>query len=164
VVGAAYDGSDEAQRALEAAQALAARAAARLRIITVHEPIAFGAVPTSMLTPDVSVSSRTMPAASTTRPSRLGTESSMSRVISAGGPWEVLTEASEGVDLLVTGSRGCGPVGAVLLGSTTRELLRTGVCPLLVTPGRHGWTSGLKSPFEPRARTHRGAQRSRDAR
>jgi nucleotide-binding universal stress UspA family protein len=34
----------------------------------------------------------------------------------------------------VTGSRGYGPLGAVLLGSTTADLARTSACPLLVTP------------------------------
>ena len=137
VVGAAYDGSDEARRALDAAQTLAARAGARLRIITVHQSMAFGALPTSMLTPDVSVNRelendarRVNDEAVAARQRELDVEGDFRR----GNPGELLTAASEDVDLLVTGSRGYGPVGAVLLGSTTRELLRTAACPLLVTP------------------------------
>jgi nucleotide-binding universal stress UspA family protein len=37
-------------------------------------------------------------------------------------------------DLLVVGSRGYGPLGAVLLGSTSIPLARAARCPLLVTP------------------------------
>jgi nucleotide-binding universal stress UspA family protein len=34
----------------------------------------------------------------------------------------------------VAGSRGYGPIGAVLLGGTTHALLRSAECPVLITP------------------------------
>ena len=45
-----------------------------------------------------------------------------------------LVERSSGLDLLVVGSRGYGPVRHALLGSVTSELMRTAACPVLVVP------------------------------
>ncbi|HEV2785206.1 MAG TPA: universal stress protein, partial [Solirubrobacteraceae bacterium] len=51
---------------------------------------------------------------------------------------DVLATQSEELDLLVVGSRGYGPLGAVLLGGTSSHLAHTARCPLLVTPrGTH---------------------------
>ncbi len=47
---------------------------------------------------------------------------------------EVLLEQSQEVDLLMAGSRGYGPLGAVLLGGTTRQLTQAAACPLIVIP------------------------------
>ena len=55
-VGVAYDGSVEAQQALDGARQLARRASATLHIITVVEPLAFGAVPVSTMEPATSAS------------------------------------------------------------------------------------------------------------
>ena len=46
----------------------------------------------------------------------------------------LLERESEGLDLLVTGSRGYGPKRAVLVGSVSSELLRTAQCPVVVVP------------------------------
>lgn len=51
-----------------------------------------------------------------------------------GEPATILAERSRELDLLVVGSRGYGPVGAVLLGSTSSHLAHTASCPVLVTP------------------------------
>ena len=45
-----------------------------------------------------------------------------------------LAAASAEVDLLVVGSRGYGPVRRVLLGSVSRELVRSAACPVVVLP------------------------------
>jgi nucleotide-binding universal stress UspA family protein len=47
---------------------------------------------------------------------------------------DALIDLSERVDLLVCGSRGYGPLRAVLLGSVTHGLLRKAHCPVLVVP------------------------------
>ena len=43
-------------------------------------------------------------------------------------------EAEKGVDLMVLGSRGYGPIGRVLAGGVSLALVRTAPCPLLVIP------------------------------
>jgi len=51
-----------------------------------------------------------------------------------GKPGEILTQVSGEFDLLITGSRGYGPLRRTLLGSATRRLLRSARCPVLVLP------------------------------
>jgi nucleotide-binding universal stress UspA family protein len=52
-----------------------------------------------------------------------------------GSPAREIAEACrEGVDLLVTGSRGYGPMTRVLLGSVSRRLVDEAPCPVLVVP------------------------------
>ena len=46
----------------------------------------------------------------------------------------ICKEAKYGVDLLVVGSRGWGPVRRVLLGSVSSRLLHVAPCPVLVVP------------------------------
>jgi nucleotide-binding universal stress UspA family protein len=52
----------------------------------------------------------------------------------AGDPAEVLVDFSKGVDLLVVGSRGYGPVRAVLLGSVSRRVMSEAHCPVVAVP------------------------------
>ncbi len=49
-----------------------------------------------------------------------------------GVPAEELSLYSASIDLLVVGSRGYGPVGRLVHGSTSERLARTARCPLLV--------------------------------
>ena len=52
-----------------------------------------------------------------------------------GNPVTVLTEeADAGVDLLVLGSRGYGPVATALLGGVSGQVTRSASCPVLVVP------------------------------
>jgi nucleotide-binding universal stress UspA family protein len=51
-----------------------------------------------------------------------------------GDPRELLTRESSGLDLLVVGSRGYGPLRAVLLGSVSSALVRAAASPLVVVP------------------------------
>ena len=51
-----------------------------------------------------------------------------------GPPVEVLASYSESVDLLVVGSRGYGPIGRLVHGSTSDELARSARSALLVLP------------------------------
>jgi nucleotide-binding universal stress UspA family protein len=51
-----------------------------------------------------------------------------------GEPAEILCKESPGLDLLVLGSRGYGPVRRVMLGGTAAEVLNEAQCPVLVVP------------------------------
>jgi nucleotide-binding universal stress UspA family protein len=51
-----------------------------------------------------------------------------------GDPVEELAKRSEAADLLLTGSRGYGPMRAVLLGSVSGRLVREADCPVIVVP------------------------------
>jgi nucleotide-binding universal stress UspA family protein len=56
-------------------------------------------------------------------------------VFEHGDPAEKLLEAAEmGVDLLVLGSRGFGPVMRLLIGSVSSRVIREASCPVLVVP------------------------------
>jgi nucleotide-binding universal stress UspA family protein len=145
VVGVAFDGSEESERALEAASALARRAAARLRIITVHQRLAFGAVPVSADAPADSANRVVEEGLRGAHDAAVAAHSrhvDVEGTFQTGSPAEVLTELSRELDLLVAGSRGYGPVGAVLLGGTTHTLLRSAECPLLITPRGRGLDLG----------------------
>src|SRR3954447_22685724 len=52
----------------------------------------------------------------------------------AGSPADALADYSEAIDLLVTGSRGYGPLHAVLAGGVAGRLVRLAQCPLIVVP------------------------------
>ncbi len=52
-----------------------------------------------------------------------------------GHPADVLTDASEGADLLVVGSRGHGNFGSVLLGSVGMHCVHHASCPVVVVRG-----------------------------
>jgi nucleotide-binding universal stress UspA family protein len=60
-------------------------------------------------------------------------------------PVTALAEASEGLDLLVCGSRGYGPLRRVLLGSVSRPLSHIAHCPLVVLP--RGGVAPLERTF-----------------
>jgi len=58
-------------------------------------------------------------------------------VVLHGAPGDVIPEACDGiVDLLVTGSRGYGPMHRALLGSVSETLTEGAPHPVLITPRR----------------------------
>jgi nucleotide-binding universal stress UspA family protein len=57
-------------------------------------------------------------------------------------PADVLVRVSEYLDLLVCGSRGYGPLRAVLLGGVSRRVVAEASCPVIVLP------RGVKAPLE----------------
>lgn len=136
-VGVAYDGTDEADKALAAARWLARRAGATLRIITVVETLAFGAVTASAIDPAASAGRLFEGELRRLHETAVDESRSVVEVTGAfesGDPADVLLAQSQEVDVLMTGSRGYGPLGAVLLGSTTRRLLQGAASPVVVIP------------------------------
>jgi nucleotide-binding universal stress UspA family protein len=60
----------------------------------------------------------------------------------AGDPAKELVRMSEGLDLLVCGSRDHGAVKRLLLGSVSTHLVRNATCPVVVVPAHAGTTGG----------------------
>lgn len=130
-IAVAYDGTPEAKAALDRARALAEASRATLRVLTVVAPPvalpgAVGYTPVNPPEPE-KVIEEGVAAAGTAIPvdgQRLD-----------GAPAPALAEACEdGVDLLVVGSRGYGPMTRVLLGSVSTRLIKMAPCPVLVVP------------------------------
>ena len=136
-IGCAYDGSPESEGALRLATALAQELDGRLRVISVHQRIAFGG----------QVSVTAVGYSSVNDAMRAALEQRLAQATSAmpdglraearlldGDAAEALIGESETLDALVTGSRGYGPVRSVLLGSVSRALVRGAACPVVVSP------------------------------
>jgi nucleotide-binding universal stress UspA family protein len=134
-LGVAFDGSSESVAALDAGRRLARKAGARVRVITVHQRHAFGGVSASAI-PLETVNETLEREQRRVLDEALadGDGSSIEGVFEIGRPVDVLVEQSRELDLLMAGSRGYGPLGAVLLGSTTHDLARLAHCPVLITP------------------------------
>lgn len=135
-IGIGFDGSSEARVALDAAVALARACGARIRLISVFQRLAFGGAPPRAL-PGASANDlmrRELRATHETAIGAIPPEVETESRFRDGSAGEVLVEESEDIDLLVVGSRGYGPLGAVLLGSTSTALTRAASCPLMVTP------------------------------
>lgn len=140
VIGVGFDGSREAERALELAATIGVAAEATLRVIAVQ-----GAAVASATA--VVGGARGAPGPSPPDlqsrlhdvVSRLPSELRALPVFEKGDPVGALVErAQEGVDLMALGSRGYGPLRAVLLGSVSAGVLRDAPCPVLITPRAAG--------------------------
>ena len=130
-VAVAYDGTPESKLALRRAEAIAAPSNGIVQLLTVVTPptvvpVAGGYVPPSLPDPDAVINEGLR-----SIDPKLAAESRRLK----GDPGPALAKACEdGVELLVVGSRGYGPVARVLLGSVSRKLATHAPCPVLVVP------------------------------
>ena len=150
-IGVAYVDSDEGREALLGGYALARRAGAALRVLTAVK---------AGLAMYRKTEARTAERAGRDFDEiegelRVQAEEAMRRATDALGgdvaveadayvedPADVLVRVSEHLDLLVCGSRGYGPVRAVLLGGVSRRLTAEAQCPVIVLP------RGVKASLE----------------
>jgi nucleotide-binding universal stress UspA family protein len=125
-IGVAYNGSPESEQALATARRLATRYGARLSAfhavslpsrITMSGGLPHGGALEAMV------------AQARSRIAQLG---GVVPHAVYGDPAQELTLYSASVDVLVVGSRGYGPIGRVVHGSTSQELARRARSPLLV--------------------------------
>jgi nucleotide-binding universal stress UspA family protein len=130
VIGVGFNGTLEAHGALEEAAELARRAAASMRVVAVDAP------PPKQLEPQAAAETAgRLQASLHDAVAELPSELRALPVYVKGEPAEKLLEqAGEGVDLLVLGSRGFGPVLRLLLGSVAGRVIRDAPCPVLVMP------------------------------
>jgi nucleotide-binding universal stress UspA family protein len=142
-IGVAYVDSEESRMALRGAHALARRAGATLRVLTVvtQGPALYAETePRTAERPGKDVTSvegeARVEAEAALRAAVAGLGGDVVIQVDAfvGDPAEILVELSERLDLLVCGSRGYGPVRAVMLGSVTRRVADEARCPVIVVP------------------------------
>jgi nucleotide-binding universal stress UspA family protein len=143
VVGVAYVDTDEGREALRAAYGLARRGGATLRVISVLKERAAMALEAEAPAEgrfgkpveDVEGEHMLMVRRAIAREvESLGDDVPVDVDVHAGDPADVLVHVSENLDLLLMGSRGYGPVRAVLLGSVSRRVADEARCPVLVLP------------------------------
>jgi nucleotide-binding universal stress UspA family protein len=151
-IGVGYADTDEGRQALHSAHALARRLGAPLRVVTVvreglrarleSEP----RLESGRFGKDVEdvdgeyrlVRERRLEATV----ADLGEDVPVEAEVLIGDPAEALVDLSDGLDLLVCGSRGYGPLRGVLLGSVTRRVIAEAHCPMIVLP------RGVGAPLE----------------
>lgn len=143
-IGVAYVDSDEARAALRGAHALARRAGAKLRVVTVVEHRFEMHLETE---PTVAGRAEKTDLEDVEGLHRVQAEKQVRQVVAElandvdveveaflGDPADVLIDLSRFMDLLVCGSRAYGPLRAVLLGSVSRRVTAEARCPVVVVP------------------------------
>jgi nucleotide-binding universal stress UspA family protein len=146
-VGVAFNGSPEAEVALRAAVEIARATGAALRVIRVLDPVA-DTMPKRLggegyLLPREDLERKLRRELDDTvggLPATLGAEA----ILLTGDAGHALAEESGSLDLLITGSRGYGPLRAVMAGAVTGRLLRDAACPVIVLPRGVGATGGSR--------------------
>jgi nucleotide-binding universal stress UspA family protein len=136
-VGMGYDGSDEAAVALDAACRIARRFDATLHVFGVFDATRVGR-PALMTGPAWSTmrdeheaaQRKQLEQAVAALPDAVGAQP---RFLD-GRPGDELARQSQAVDVMVVGSRGRGPLSAVLRGGATHALLAHAACPVIVVP------------------------------
>ena len=132
-IGVGFDGTPESRAATELARDLATTAGARLNVIRVLEPPSTGG---PALGYDAEWAQRAEERREGIRAeldallAELGDIATGEVVV--GDPSTELAYAGNELDLLVTGSRGYGPLRRLMLGSTSTRLVREAPCPVLV--------------------------------
>ena len=127
-IGVGYNASPESRRALELARRIAAGTGARL---SAFEAVSIPAIAFEVGVLPVSDMVRAQVNEAMERISALG---GVEAHVAYGDAAEELALYSASLDLLVVGSRGYGPIGRLIHGSTSRKLTHMARCPLLVLP------------------------------
>ena len=132
-IGVGFDGSPESRAAVGLAHAIAEAAGARIRVIGVLAPPEPGN-PFAGYHPDWDEHVRVKRAEAQERLqsvlAELGDIATGDVVF--GEPARELAYEAKQLDMLITGSRGYGPVRRLMLGSTSNKLVHEAPCPVLV--------------------------------
>jgi nucleotide-binding universal stress UspA family protein len=136
-IGVAYNGTPEAKAAVGAATEAAAALGAELTVIGVIDAELYGAPAMAggpsynLLRKDIEEQVR-----ADLESVVAGLPEGVPGVVACleGAPSERLIAASEKLDLLVIGSRGYGPLRAVLAGGVSGRVIRGAHCPVIVVP------------------------------
>lgn len=144
-IGAAYADSPEARSALRAAHALASEVGGLLRALTAVDPVPYPGAMTgfaySTIGPEafdfeelerlaIETGETSLAEAVAALPGGVAIEQS----VLTGEPVASIVDASADLDVLFLGSRGYGPLGSVLLGGFSRQIIENARCPVIVIP------------------------------
>jgi nucleotide-binding universal stress UspA family protein len=148
-IGIAYDGSPEATGALATGYELAARTGAAVTVMYAlpEMPTSASAMAGTPIEHDAMRARQhaheMLDAAAEAAPAGVNPRT----VLLHGNPGKVVGDACDGiVDLLVTGSRGYGPLQRALLGSVAETLMEGATYPVLVLPRTTGAAVGGREP------------------
>jgi nucleotide-binding universal stress UspA family protein len=134
-VGVAYDGSDEAKAALDSAVALAEAFGAELELIGVAPsdfytgPVLAGGIGVETLREEIEQDFRER-----LESAKASLSVPATTLLRSGDPADELAGRSAALDLLVTGSRGYGPLRSVITGGVSGRVIRSAGCPVIVVP------------------------------
>jgi nucleotide-binding universal stress UspA family protein len=133
VAAVGFDGMAESFAALDEAARLATKFGGSLRVIGVATPVpAMGAGAAQAAGAEAGPDFQTQ---LNNAVAELPPDLRALPVFERGDPVEKLLQAADmGVDLLVLGSRGFGPVMRLLIGSVSSRVIREAPCPVLVVP------------------------------
>jgi nucleotide-binding universal stress UspA family protein len=123
-IGVGFDGSPESEQALEVARELAERYHSSLsafEALSLRSTLGGPAPVREVIEGEVDKVR-----------SRIAARGGITAHAAFGRAADELAKYSESLDLLVVGSRGYGPVGRLIHGSTSQQLARSAQCPLLV--------------------------------
>lgn len=124
-IGVAYDGSPEATTAFATARAIATATEARLEAITVIPLELYGTFADGHSQLELALRE-------TLEEATAGTD--VKPIVLDGRPWAALAAQTERLDLMLVGSRGYGPLRAVITGGTSGPVIHHAHCPVLVLP------------------------------
>jgi nucleotide-binding universal stress UspA family protein len=135
VVGVAYDGSDEATRALHAAAGLATLLGGRLSVVTVVDDYSSSVVSPTMIPQEyLKAIEDSFQRIQDEALEQIRGGISVSGAVVHGPPAQILIDSGAEMDLLVMGSRGYGPARRTLLGGVSALVMREAPCPVIVVP------------------------------
>lgn len=138
VIACGWNGTTDADAALAAAEALAIRTCATLRVIHTFETPTYYAFPGDLgmgYAESIQIARDAAQQSLDERVARLSPEVRATGELNEGSlPEQALVAASVDADLLVLGSRGYGPLKAVLLGGVSGLVVREAACPVIVIP------------------------------
>jgi nucleotide-binding universal stress UspA family protein len=150
-IGCGYKETEDGAAALGAAEELALALDGSLQVTHVVEPPSYlydtGEMPLNM--PELDARTRAdAERVLTERVARLSARlHNAEGTVEVGRPADRLIGLTEGVDVMVVGSRGYGRLKAVLLGGVSGQLIRSAACPVIVVPrGAHSTVGSLFGP------------------
>lgn len=131
----ALDGSDASERTLPLLRQVASPAGVRVEIVHVREVLVGRAGGLPLHANEDELIGRVKARAAELAESGYDVRVHIEKTV-GGGPAHVIADVAErcAADVIITGTRGHGPVAGLLLGSVATRLLHLAPCPVLVIP------------------------------